>query len=195
MSNQNERSEELFNTLSQNKKKKKRKLLRTVISIFVIVALLLVGIVIRLRNKVEDKFAVAGAQVLTYNVSAGTIHSLVSGSGTLEYVDLETLTAFQNEADDGTLQRCMFAYTEWIRESFLFSEESVQEFQKYLRTRFLFYRDHFRKGGIQTESERTAELVDARLTADVTLSWCEGFLGVDKCSEKQKKIRRSGYLQ
>ena len=92
MSNQNERSEELFNTLSQNKKKKKRKLLRTVISIFVIVALLLVGIVIRLRNKVEDKFAVAGAQVLTYNVSAGTIHSLVSGSGTLEYVDLETLT-------------------------------------------------------------------------------------------------------
>ena len=35
------------------------------------------------------------------------------------------------------------------------------------------------------------ELVDARLTADVTLSWCEGFLGVDKCSEKQKKIRQS----
>ena len=55
----------------------------------------------------------------------------IGESGTARYfalelkekdVDLETLTAFQNEADDGTLQRCMFAYTEWIREIFLFSE-------------------------------------------------------------------------
>ena len=82
----------------------------------------------------------------------------IGESGTARYfalelkekdVDLETLTAFQNEADDGTLQRCMFAYTEWLRESFLFSEESVQSFQKYLRSRFLFYRDQFRKDGIQ----------------------------------------------
>ena len=82
----------------------------------------------------------------------------IGESGTARYfalelkekdVDLETLTVFQNEADDGTLQRCMFAYTEWIRESFLFSEESMREFQKYLRTRFLSYRDRFREGGIQ----------------------------------------------
>ena len=82
----------------------------------------------------------------------------IGESGTARYfalelkekdVDLETLTAFQNEADDGTLQRCMFAYTEWIRECFLFSEESVREFQQHLRTRFLFYRDSFRKDGIQ----------------------------------------------
>ena len=92
MSNQNERSEELFNTLSQNKKKKKRKLFRTVTSIIVIAALILLGTVMRLRKKVDDKFAVAGAQVLRYQVSAGTIHSLVSGTGTLEYVDLEILT-------------------------------------------------------------------------------------------------------
>ena len=82
----------------------------------------------------------------------------IGESGTARYfalelkekdVDLETLTAFQNEADDGTLQRCMFAYTEWLRENFLFSEESVRDFQKYLHSRFLFYRDEFRKGGIQ----------------------------------------------
>ena len=82
----------------------------------------------------------------------------IGESGTARYfalelkekdVDLETLTAFQNEADDGTLQRCMFAYTEWLRENFLFSEESVQSFQKYLRTRFLFYRDRIREIGIQ----------------------------------------------
>lgn len=92
MSNQNERSEELFHTLSQNKKKKKRKLLGTVISIIVIVALVLVGAVVQLRSKVDNKFAVTGVQVLSYEVSTGTIHSLVSGSGTLEYVDLHTLT-------------------------------------------------------------------------------------------------------
>ena len=82
----------------------------------------------------------------------------IGESGTARYfalelkekdVDLETLTAFQNEADDGTLQRCMFAYTEWIRESFLFSEESLRDFRKYLHTRFLFYREQFRKDGVQ----------------------------------------------
>ena len=82
----------------------------------------------------------------------------IGESGTARYfalelkekdVNLETLTAFQNEADDGTLQRCMFAYTEWIRESFLFSEEAVRDFQKYLHARFLFYREQFRKDGVQ----------------------------------------------
>ena len=34
-------------------------------------------------------------------------------------------------------------------------------------------------------------MVDANLTDDVTLSWCEGFFRIDKCSEKQKKIRQS----
>jgi hypothetical protein len=82
----------------------------------------------------------------------------IGESGTARYfalelkekdVDLETLTAFQKEVDKGTLQRCMFAYTEWIRESFLFSEESVRDFRKYLHARFLFYREQFRKDGVQ----------------------------------------------
>ena len=81
----------------------------------------------------------------------------IGESGTARYfalelkekdVDLETLTAFQQEADDGTLQRCMFAYTEWIRENFLFSEEAEQKFKSCLRSRFIFHRDHFREGGI-----------------------------------------------
>ena len=60
-------------------------------------------------------------------------------------VDLETLSAYQREAANGTLQRCMFAYTEWIRESFLSSEEAEADFKKFLHSRFLFYRDSFRK--------------------------------------------------
>ena len=82
----------------------------------------------------------------------------IGESGTARYfalelkekdVDLETLSIFQKEAADGTLQRCMFAYTEWLKETFLSSEEAEQNFKKYLQSRFLFYRDSFRKGGIQ----------------------------------------------
>lgn len=92
MGNEHERSEELFDTLSKNKKLKKRKLLRTVISIIIVIALILIGVVVRLRNRVDDKFAITAANVLEYQVTTGTIHSLVSGSGTLAQVDLEALT-------------------------------------------------------------------------------------------------------
>lgn len=92
MGNEHERSEELFDTLSKNKKLKKRKLLRTVISIIIVISLILIGVVVQLRNRVDDKFAITAANVLEYQVTTGTIHSLVSGSGTLAQVDLEALT-------------------------------------------------------------------------------------------------------
>ena len=92
MANEQERSEELFDALSRSRKQKKRKLLMTVISIIVIAALILIGVVIRLRNRVDDKFASTAADVLEFQVTTDTIHSLVSGTGTLAYVDLEQLT-------------------------------------------------------------------------------------------------------
>ena len=92
MSNQNERSEELFDKLSKNKKKKKRKILRTILIIILIVAMVLVGGVIYLRKQVEERFAASAADVLAYEVTTGTIQTLVSGSGTLTQVDLESLT-------------------------------------------------------------------------------------------------------
>ena len=82
----------------------------------------------------------------------------IGESGTARYfalelkekdVDLEILTAFQKEAANGTLQRCMFAYTEWLRESFLFSAEAEREFIRFMSSRFLFYRDSFRNNGIR----------------------------------------------
>ena len=68
----------------------------------------------------------------------------IGESGTARYfalelkekdVDLKNLTSYQNEAAKGTFQRCMYAYTQWISESFLFSEEAVRNFQKYLHAR------------------------------------------------------------
>jgi hypothetical protein len=73
-------------------------------------------------------------------------------------VDLETLTALQTVAADGTLQRCMFAYTEWMREYFLYDEETTQKFINALRALFEKYRTEFRSSGIHCHG-RVAENV------------------------------------
>lgn len=118
----------------------------------------------------------------------------IGESGTARYfalelkekdVDLETLTAFQIEAANGTLQRCMFAYTEWIRKSFLLSEESVQKFQKYLHSRFLFYRDSFRSNGIRCHGRVPETVAQLQIGMEFLLrflyergsfaeNWCKG---------------------
>ncbi len=91
----------------------------------------------------------------------------IGESGTARYfalelkesdVDLQILSAYQREAANGTLLRCMFAYTEWIRESFLSSEEAEADFKKFLHSRFIFYRDSFRKSGIRCHG-RVPEIV------------------------------------
>lgn len=91
MSEQNQHSEELFETLSKNKKKKKRKVLRTVLIVIAVIAVILVGLVFYLRRQVEQRFASAGAEVQRYEVATGTIHTVVSGSGTLTQVDVENI--------------------------------------------------------------------------------------------------------
>ena len=111
----------------------------------------------------------------------------IGESGTARYfalelkegdVDLETLTAFQKEAAEGTFQRCMFAYTEWLRESFLFSEEAEQAFQKYLHSRFLFYRDQFRKSGIRCHGRVPETVAHLQIGMEFLLRFlheCGGF--------------------
>lgn len=92
MSEQNQHSEALFETLSKNKKKRRHKVIRTVLIVIAIVAVILVGLVFYLRQKVERRFAGAEAEVLRYEVSTGTIHTVVSGSGTLVQVDVEEIS-------------------------------------------------------------------------------------------------------
>ena len=92
MSEQNQHSEALFDTLSKNKKKRRRKLLRTVLIVIAVIAVILVCLVFYLRQKVERRFADASAEVLRYEVTTGTIHTVVSGSGTLVQVDEEEIT-------------------------------------------------------------------------------------------------------
>lgn len=118
----------------------------------------------------------------------------IGESGTARYfalelkekdVDLEVLSAYQREAANGTLQRCMFAYTEWIRESFLFSEEAEADFKKYLHSRFIFYRDSFRKNGIHCHGRVPETVAHLELGMEFLLQflrerggfaedWCRG---------------------
>ncbi len=95
MSEENRQSEELFETLSKNKKKRKRKLLRTVLIIIALVAVTLLCLVLYFRGRVDAKFAAPEADVLRYEVKTGTIHTVVSGSGTLAQVDVEEITVPQ----------------------------------------------------------------------------------------------------
>lgn len=92
MSEQIQRGEELFETLSKNKKKRRNKLIRNVLIVIAVTALVLVGVVLHLRSRVEDRFAAAAADVKSHVVVPGTIHTIVSGSGTLTQVDLEDIT-------------------------------------------------------------------------------------------------------
>ena len=92
MSEQQQRGEELFETLSKNKKKRRNKVIRTVLIVIAVIAVILVGLVIHFTRQVEERFAAAAADVKAYAATTGTIHTVVSGSGTLTQVDVEDIT-------------------------------------------------------------------------------------------------------
>ncbi len=91
MSEQNQRGEALFETLSRNKKQRRRKLIRTVVILLAVAAGILAAVVVMLRRNVEQRFATGVAEVQSCAVAAGTIHTTVSGTGVLAEEDLEQI--------------------------------------------------------------------------------------------------------
>ena len=91
MSEQNQHSEELFEALSKNKKMRRRRIIRTVLITIAVIVAILIAVVITLTKNVEKKFAAAVADVQNYQVTTGTIHTIVSGSGVLTEEDLEEI--------------------------------------------------------------------------------------------------------
>ena len=88
---QTEKDDALFEALGKSRKSKKRRILRTVISIVLILALVLtIGISV-LQRRVREEFATRDLDILSYEVKTGTISTVVSGSGTLQNVDTETV--------------------------------------------------------------------------------------------------------
>ena len=91
MSEQNQRAEELFETLSKNKKMRRRRIIRTVLITIAVIAAILIAVVVTLTKNVEKKFAAAAADVQVFQVTTGTIHTIVSGNGVLTEEDLEEI--------------------------------------------------------------------------------------------------------
>ena len=85
------KDEALFEALGKSKKKKKKKIIRTVISILLILAILLISAVNILQRRVRQEFAMGNVEVISFDVTTGTISTVVSGSGTLQNVDTETV--------------------------------------------------------------------------------------------------------
>ena len=92
MDAQKSADEALFEALGKSKKKKKRRIIRTVIAIVLVLAVVLVAGVSILQRRVREQFASSTAEVLYYEVTTGTISTVVSGSGTLTNVDMQTVS-------------------------------------------------------------------------------------------------------
>ena len=87
-----QRDDALFETLGKNKKKKKRKIIITVVSIVLVLAIIAVVGVSFLQRRVREQFASGSGEVLSYEVTTGSISTVVSGSGSLTDVDLDSIT-------------------------------------------------------------------------------------------------------
>ena len=87
-----DRDDALFEMLGKNKKRKKRKIIITVISIVLVLALVAAVGVSILQRRVREEFATTQGEVLSYVASTGSISTVVSGSGSLTDVDLNSVT-------------------------------------------------------------------------------------------------------
>ena len=87
-----QRDDALFETLGKNKKRKRRKIIITVVSIVLVLAIIAVVGVSFLQRRVREQFAFSQGEVLSYEVTTGSISTVVSGSGSLTDVDLNSIT-------------------------------------------------------------------------------------------------------
>lgn len=87
-----QRDDALFETLGKNKKRKRRRIIITVVSIVLVLAIIAVTGVVFLQRRVREQFASGSGEVLSYEVSTGSISTVVSGSGSLTDVDLNSIT-------------------------------------------------------------------------------------------------------
>ena len=86
-----QKDEALFEALGKNKRRKRRSIIITVVSIVLVLAIAAVIGVSALQRKVRQQFIAAAGEVLSYDVTTGTISTVVSGSGSLTDVDLTSI--------------------------------------------------------------------------------------------------------
>ena len=87
-----QRDDALFEALGKNKKRKRRRIIITVVSIILVLAIVAVVGVTLLQRRVREQFASSQGEVLSHEVSTGSISTVVSGSGSLTDVDTQAVT-------------------------------------------------------------------------------------------------------
>ena len=87
-----QRDDALVETLGNNKKRKRRRIIITVVSIVLVLAIIAVTGVSFLQRRVREEFAASQGDVLSYDVTTGSISTVVSGSGSLTDVDLDSVS-------------------------------------------------------------------------------------------------------
>ena len=86
-----QRDDALFETLGKNKRRKRRRIIITVVSVLLILAIIAVVGIGFLQRQVREEFATTQGEVLSYEAATGSISTVVSGSGSLTDVDLESV--------------------------------------------------------------------------------------------------------
>jgi hypothetical protein len=128
----------------------------------------------------------------------------IGESGTARYfalelkesdVDLQNLSSYQKEAARGTFQRCMYAYTQWIKERFLHSEEAKQEFIDFLNFRFLSCREEFRNSGIRCHGRVSESVAHLQMGMDFFLLFLKEnqVLDEESCADIQQRFKEILY--
>ena len=106
----------------------------------------------------------------------------IGESGTARYfllelkdgdVNLDTLSLFQQYAEQGVLRRAMFAYTEWIKKKFLQAEKIEKGFVKMLKKSFTAYRSDFIQTGISCHGRVPEIAAELRIGMKLFLQFLE----------------------
>lgn len=87
-----QRDDALFEALGKNKKRKKRRIILTAAAIVLVLAVTAVVGVGFLRRQVREQFTSNRGEVLSYEVTTGSISTVVSGSGSLTDVERNAVT-------------------------------------------------------------------------------------------------------
>jgi hypothetical protein len=92
MNTQPQKDDALFEALGKSRKQKKRKLIRTIVILVLVLTVVLVVVISGLQRHVQERFAYDGVRVESYEVTTGTISTLVSGYGMLINEGTESYT-------------------------------------------------------------------------------------------------------
>lgn len=128
----------------------------------------------------------------------------VGESGTARYfalelkradMDWEVLSSLQQLASNGTLNRCMFAFIEWITETYLKDEQTLQQFLSVLQHYFVQRRNEFPRNSIRGHNRVAENVAWLQMGLHFFLLFLDAKLGygVDYLEQVEQKYQKLLY--